>query len=96
MYNALYILLTSCTTCHLTYYNCPGHFGHIELPAPVFHPLFMVNMYNLLRATCLFCHQFKLSRTVVRAFHTCIFDRFEPFVSYVNTSLNFGYWSVVC
>ncbi|KAG5648886.1 hypothetical protein DXG03_000235 [Asterophora parasitica] len=54
-----------CTTCRLTYFTCPGHFGHIELPAPVFHPLFMTNMYNLLRGTCLFCHRFKMSRTVL-------------------------------
>ncbi|KAF5387629.1 hypothetical protein D9615_000576 [Tricholomella constricta] len=54
-----------CATCRLTYYTCPGHFGHIELPAPVFHPLFMTNMYNLLRGTCLFCHRFKMSRTVL-------------------------------
>ncbi|KAJ7648491.1 hypothetical protein B0H17DRAFT_1172276 [Mycena rosella] len=40
-----------CATCRLTFYTCPGHFGHIELPAPVFHPLFMGNMYNLLRDT---------------------------------------------
>ncbi|PFH51377.1 hypothetical protein AMATHDRAFT_74938 [Amanita thiersii Skay4041] len=52
-----------CTTCHLSYFTCPGHFGHIELPAPVFHPLFMVHMYNLLRGTCLFCHRFKMNRT---------------------------------
>ena len=26
----------------------------------------MVNMFNLLRGTCLFCHRFKISRTVVR------------------------------
>lgn len=55
----------SCPTCHLTYFTCPGHFGHIELPAPVFHPLFMVNMYHLLRGTCLFCHRFKIERKVV-------------------------------
>ncbi|PPR04051.1 hypothetical protein CVT24_010626 [Panaeolus cyanescens] len=54
-----------CATCHLTYFTCPGHFGHIELPAPVFHPLFMGNMFNLLRGTCMFCHRFKLSRTVL-------------------------------
>ncbi|KAK7060450.1 hypothetical protein VNI00_001215 [Paramarasmius palmivorus] len=44
------------------YFTCPGHFGHIELPAPVFHPLFFANMYNLFRGTCLFCHKFKISR----------------------------------
>ncbi|KAF9464350.1 hypothetical protein BDZ94DRAFT_1162001 [Collybia nuda] len=54
-----------CATCRLTYFTCPGHFGHIELPAPVFHPLFVTNMYNLLRGTCLFCHHFKMSRTVL-------------------------------
>ncbi|KAH9939980.1 beta and beta-prime subunits of DNA dependent RNA-polymerase [Amylocystis lapponica] len=54
-----------CATCRLTYFTCPGHFGHIELPAPVFHPLFMVNMYHLLRGTCLFCHRFKVSRYVL-------------------------------
>ncbi|KAJ7180322.1 hypothetical protein C8R43DRAFT_972609 [Mycena crocata] len=54
-----------CATCRLTFYTCPGHFGHIELPAPVFHPLFMGNMFNLLRDTCLFCHRFKISRTVL-------------------------------
>ncbi|TFK55537.1 beta and beta-prime subunits of DNA dependent RNA-polymerase [Heliocybe sulcata] len=54
-----------CTTCRLTYFTCPGHFGHIELPSPVFHPLFMMNMYNLLRGTCLFCHKFKMNRAVL-------------------------------
>ncbi|KAJ7368540.1 hypothetical protein DFH08DRAFT_831649 [Mycena albidolilacea] len=54
-----------CATCRLTFFTCPGHFGHIELPAPVFHPLFMGNMYNLLRDTCLFCHRFKVSRPVL-------------------------------
>jgi DNA-directed RNA polymerase beta' subunit len=66
--NDLIFFLFSCSTCHLTYFICPGHFGHIELPAPVFHPLFMGNMYNLLRGTCMFCHRFKMSRTVVRTF----------------------------
>ncbi|KAF9478153.1 beta and beta-prime subunits of DNA dependent RNA-polymerase [Pholiota conissans] len=54
-----------CSTCHLTYFTCPGHYGHIELPAPVFHPLFMGNMFNLLRGTCMFCHRFKMSRTML-------------------------------
>ncbi|KAF8631582.1 hypothetical protein AX15_002332 [Amanita polypyramis BW_CC] len=54
-----------CATCRLNYFTCPGHFGHIELPVPVFHPLFMVHMYELLRGTCLFCHRFKMSRVVL-------------------------------
>ncbi|KAF9247391.1 hypothetical protein BU15DRAFT_84891 [Melanogaster broomeanus] len=54
-----------CATCHLNYFTCPGHYGHIELPSPVYHPLFMTNMYNVLRGTCLFCHRFKTRRSVV-------------------------------
>ncbi|TCD69860.1 hypothetical protein EIP91_005937 [Steccherinum ochraceum] len=38
-----------CTTCRLTYFTCPGHYGHIELPVPVFHPLFMGKMADLLK-----------------------------------------------
>lgn len=64
----------SCATCRLQSFECPGHFGHIELPAPVFHPLFMNNMYNLLRATCMFCHRFKMSREVVRAPRYSVFS----------------------
>ena len=26
-----------CKSCEQTYINCPGHFGHIELPKPVFN-----------------------------------------------------------
>ncbi|KAF8306029.1 beta and beta-prime subunits of DNA dependent RNA-polymerase [Clavulina sp. PMI_390] len=51
-----------CGTCRLNYFQCPGHFGHIDLASPVFHPLFMNNMYHAMRATCLYCHHFKLSR----------------------------------
>lgn len=53
-----------CATCHLNYFTCPGHYGHIELPAPVYHPLFMNHMYNLLRGTCLFCHRFKTRQSM--------------------------------
>ncbi|KAL4076163.1 hypothetical protein J3A83DRAFT_4357265 [Scleroderma citrinum] len=54
-----------CATCHLNYFTCPGHYGHIELPAPVYHPLFMAHMYNLLRGICLFCHRFKIRRSAL-------------------------------
>jgi len=60
-----YPISNRCKSCHASYDSCPGHFGHIELPAPVFHPLFMVNVFNLLRATCLFCHHFKAKQVEV-------------------------------
>ena len=45
-----------CQTCRMSHYECPGHFGHIELPAPVFHPLYMNNAYSLLRGTVSYTH----------------------------------------
>jgi DNA-directed RNA polymerase I subunit RPA1 len=75
-------LLFRCATCRLTYFTCPGHFGHIELPAPVFHPLFMTNMFNLLRGICLYCHRFKMKRTTVSKIPT------RPFVFLIRTFLS--------
>jgi DNA-directed RNA polymerase I subunit RPA1 len=54
-----------CWTCHQLNTQCPGHFGHIELNVPVFHPLFMQHAYQLLRSTCFFCHHFLCSELVV-------------------------------
>jgi DNA-directed RNA polymerase beta' subunit len=85
----------SCATCRLTYFTCPGHFGHIELPSPVFHPLFMINMFNLLRGTCLFCHRFKLSRSVVCYFRQGTWEVVTKlFRRYANILPSFVYWNM--
>ncbi|QUC20783.1 uncharacterized protein UV8b_05024 [Ustilaginoidea virens] len=49
-----------CSTCNLNQSNCPGHPGHIELPVPVYHPIFLDQAYRLLRATCVYCNGFRL------------------------------------
>ncbi|KAF4512804.1 hypothetical protein G6O67_000142 [Ophiocordyceps sinensis] len=49
-----------CTTCNLNQASCPGHSGHIQLPVPVYHLVFMDQAYRLLRATCVYCHGFRL------------------------------------
>ncbi|KDE04774.1 hypothetical protein MVLG_04828 [Microbotryum lychnidis-dioicae p1A1 Lamole] len=54
-----------CTTCKLNSYDCPGHFGHIELPQPMFHPLYLIQAYQLLRGTCTYCHRFLISEALV-------------------------------
>ncbi|KAL1914900.1 uncharacterized protein VTP21DRAFT_7816 [Calcarisporiella thermophila] len=51
-----------CATCTLDHFSCPGHFGHIELPTPVYNPLFFNQMFSLLRSTCWNCHHFRMSR----------------------------------
>ncbi|KAG9496969.1 hypothetical protein J7337_011758 [Fusarium musae] len=49
-----------CTTCNLNQATCPGHAGHIQLPVPVYHPVFMDQAYRLLKATCVYCKGFRL------------------------------------
>ncbi|KAJ8124530.1 hypothetical protein O1611_g9110 [Lasiodiplodia mahajangana] len=51
-----------CTTCNLPQPNCPGHAGHIELPIPVYHPVFMDQILRLLRAQCQYCFRFRMRR----------------------------------
>ncbi|KFV89797.1 DNA-directed RNA polymerase I subunit RPA1, partial [Fulmarus glacialis] len=45
--------------------NCPGHFGHIELPLTVYNPLFFDKLYLLIRGSCLNCHMLTCTRAVV-------------------------------
>jgi len=45
----------SCATCGQASAACPGHFGHVELPVPVFHPLLFSQAAKLLAAACQHC-----------------------------------------
>jgi len=61
-----------CKTCGNTYLNCPGHFGHIELPAPVIHVGFVKHIYNLLKATCRSCGRILLTDEDIRDYRAKI------------------------
>ena len=54
-----------CATCHLDYQFCPGHLGHIALPIPVYNVTFFDQMLRLLRATCVYCFQLRMSKAEV-------------------------------
>ncbi|CAK1554227.1 unnamed protein product [Leptosia nina] len=49
-----------CATCGNVLLNCPGHFGHIELPLIVTNPLYIKNIYSLFRVSCLKCFKIQL------------------------------------
>jgi len=57
-----------CTTCGLDEKFCPGHQGHIELPVPVYNPLFFNQLYIFLRSSCLYCHHLKLGEMEVHKY----------------------------
>nr|XP_039269358.1 DNA-directed RNA polymerase I subunit RPA1-like [Styela clava] len=55
--------LDDCKTCGLGSSGCPGHLGHIELPIPIYQPVFFKTLLDLLRAMCLKCHRFLVDRS---------------------------------
>lgn len=57
-----------CATCGLDEKACPGHQGHIDLPVPVYNPMFFNQMYIFLRSACLYCHKFRLKSLEVHRY----------------------------
>ncbi|KAK8134889.1 DNA-directed RNA polymerase [Apiospora sp. TS-2023a] len=51
-----------CSTCGLNQSSCPGHSGHIDLPVPVYHPVFLDQIMRLLRAQCAYCYRFRMRK----------------------------------
>jgi DNA-directed RNA polymerase II subunit RPB1 len=49
-----------CQTCTQTMNECPGHFGHIELAKPVFHPGFIKKTKKILEMVCHNCSKLKV------------------------------------
>ncbi|KAF3693558.1 DNA-directed RNA polymerase I subunit RPA1 [Channa argus] len=54
-----------CSTCCQDFNNCPGHLGHVELPLPVYNPMFFDKLYLLIRGSCLACHMLTCPRAAM-------------------------------
>ncbi len=57
-----------CKTCGGRMGECPGHFGHIELAAPVIHVGYAKLIHKILSATCRRCGRLLLSETVKKEY----------------------------
>ncbi|CAJ1955371.1 unnamed protein product [Cylindrotheca closterium] len=57
-----------CQTCALGYLECPGHFGHIEMCVPVYHPLLFGKMLELLRVKCFNCHKLRIPKRQMKVY----------------------------
>ncbi|KAF7684268.1 DNA-directed RNA polymerase I subunit rpa1 [Astathelohania contejeani] len=51
-----------CHTCGLIGFDCPGHFGHIELKYPVLNPLLASITLSILKGCCLECFRFRSTK----------------------------------
>ena len=56
----------NCSTCGLSFRECPGHFGHIKLCVPVWNPQLFNTLYRLLRYKCFNCNRLKHDRMSVQ------------------------------
>ena len=52
-----------CRTCEQKKTFCPGHFGHIKLARPVYHPMFYETTRKLLKCICYRCSRLLISPT---------------------------------
>ncbi|UYV79608.1 POLR2A [Cordylochernes scorpioides] len=44
-----------CSTCRQKHRECAGHFGHIELSVPIFHPGCIGTVHKILQCICFYC-----------------------------------------
>uniref|UniRef100_A0A673CFL5 DNA-directed RNA polymerase subunit n=1 Tax=Sphaeramia orbicularis TaxID=375764 RepID=A0A673CFL5_9TELE len=54
-----------CSTCCQNFNNCPGHLGHVDLPLPVYNPLFFDKLFLMIRGSCLVCHLLTCPRAAI-------------------------------
>ncbi|KAG9509170.1 DNA-directed RNA polymerase I subunit RPA1, partial [Fragariocoptes setiger] len=57
-----------CATCNQSDMLCNGHYGHIELEAPVYHPLLMRTAVQIVAKSCIECHRFMLPLPSLKLF----------------------------
>jgi DNA-directed RNA polymerase II subunit RPB1 len=55
-----------CKTCLCDYNDCPGHFGHITLAQPVYHPGYVNHVNKILRCICFECGRLRLRDKKIR------------------------------
>lgn len=51
-----------CPVCDQNAWNCIGHFGHIPLELPVYHPFYIKHLRQIMMGICLNCHDLRISQ----------------------------------
>lgn len=75
-----------CKTCAQTMSECPGHFGHIELAKPVFHPGFIKKVKKVLEMVCHNCSKVKVDRVSLAGFSLLLPRLANPFSRMTRSS----------
>ncbi|KAE9397212.1 beta and beta-prime subunits of DNA dependent RNA-polymerase [Gymnopus androsaceus JB14] len=75
-----------CQTCGEGMAECPGHFGHIELARPVFHPGFIIKVKKILECICVNCG--KLKADIVSCIFPFLYSFRTPTTQFSGGSLH--------
>lgn len=73
----------TCSSCGNINKNCPGHFGYIKMPVPLYHPMYFRNIVTYMNIFCSEC-----SRLYVTKEHLEIeglVKKFDKIVDFVTT-----------
>ena len=57
----------NCGTCELDVRSCSGHFGHIELPVPIYHISFLETFRKILNCICYSCSRVRMTPAEMEA-----------------------------
>ncbi|MES1902218.1 MAG: DNA-directed RNA polymerase I subunit RPA1, partial [Paramarteilia canceri] len=57
-----------CETCSQKTDNCPGHYGLITLPLPVYNPLLFGQFLMILKSICMSCNKFNIHNAMIEKF----------------------------
>ncbi|WVZ67284.1 hypothetical protein U9M48_016385 [Paspalum notatum var. saurae] len=69
----------SCESCGATQINkCQGHFGFIQLPAPIYHPSHVAELGKMLNVICLCCLRLKKPK-IMKSRCPCLIPEFLSF-----------------
>ena len=61
-----------CVTCGQVGLECSGHFGHLELILPVYNPLVMDKLLQLLKLKCQGCHKFRMASYTISEYENVL------------------------
>jgi DNA-directed RNA polymerase II subunit RPB1 len=54
---------TACEHCDGFLEDCPGHFGHLELPIPAYRVFFVHNLLEIMSSVCYYCQNLRMPKT---------------------------------
>lgn len=76
-----------CKECNQSIFECPGHFGHVNLCLPVYHPGFLTQLYRIAQSICKSCGRLLLPDHGVDSSNKVTYSGGDPSAGNVTSEL---------